>query len=250
MILSAGFTFHLGIGNWINYGFFAFFSTLAVYNGQRIFKTEQLNKTPWLDWVKQNRRALIFVVITSSIAALACLISVLTFNWSTIPILAISGMISVLYVIKVRGVNMREIPYLKIHLIAISWTLVLIVFPIANESIDASALYYGFAHYLFVIGVTIPFDIRDLKHDSTKHKTIPQVGGVTNAKAIGTLSIFIFAVLIALTNRSFLLNPLFFIAVTSQIVLLSLTSERRSDIYCAGLVDGAIAILGFSYFIS
>lgn len=250
MILSAGFTFRLGVVHWVNYGFFAFFSTLAVYNGQRLFKAEQLNKTPWLNWVNQNRRALIFIVITSGIAALACLFSVLTFNWNTFAILSISVSISLLYVIKVCGVNMREIPYLKIHLIAIAWTFVLIVFPIVNESLDIPALYYGFAHYLFVIGVTIPFDIRDLKYDSTKHKTIPQVFGVTNAKVIGILSIFVFAFLMALINRSFLLNPIFFIAVTSQILLLLLTSEGRSDLYFAGLVDGAIAILGFSYFLS
>lgn len=249
MILSAGFTFQLGIDTWINYGLFAFFSTLAVYNGQRLFKSEQLNPTPWLSWVKKNEKPLILLVVLSSIAAMISVVTVLKFNLFTLSILAVSGVISALYVVKVRGINMREIPYLKIHLIAIAWTLILIVFPIVNESINVSSVYYGFAHYLFILGVTIPFDIRDLKYDSVDHRTIPQVIGVKPARGIAILSIVSFAFLLLLILPELRQNLLFYVAIIIQLVLINAMNEKRSDLYCAGLIDGAIALLGLSYFL-
>lgn len=249
MILCAGFTFQLGIDNWINYGLFAFFSTLAVYNGQRLFKSEQRIQSPWLSWVKKHRNPLTIIVVLSSVASLLTLFSVLNFNWFTILILIVSGVVSGLYVIRIKGKNMREIPYLKIHLIAFAWTMIIIVFPIINEGIDASAIYVGFAHYLFFLGVTIPFDIRDLKYDKSDHKTIPQVSGIPAAKGIGVLAIVAFSVLMALLIPSLQQSILFYIAVISQLVLLLGMNEKRSDVYCAGLIDGAIAILGISYFI-
>lgn len=248
MILSAGFTFQLGIENWIIYGLFTFFSTLAVYNGQRLFKSEQPNKTPWLSWVKHNEKPLIYLVILASISALVCVIFIIKINWITLLILSMSGIISALYVIKVRGRNMREIPYLKIHLIAIAWTLILVVFPIVNESINVSAVYYGFAHYLFVLGVTIPFDIRDLKYDSVDHRTIPQVIGVKSARGIAVLSIVSFTFLMLLIIPGLRQNLFFYAAVIIQLILINAMNEKRSDLYCAGLIDGAIALLGLSYF--
>ena len=248
LLLSAGFTFYLGINNWMNYGLFSFFSTLAVYNGQRVFKSKKLNETPWLQWVSRNRVVLTFVVATATISAVWSLLSILNFGWNTAAVLILSGFISVLYVIKIRGKSLREIPHLKIHLIALSWTLLLIVFPIINESIFVSAWEYGFMHYLLILGVTIPFDIRDLKYDSVSQKTIPQLVGVLGAKMIGVVTIFLFAVLLVQVNPSFALNPMFISAISIQILLLIFSNENRSDIYCAGLIDGAIGLLGLSYF--
>lgn len=249
MCLSAGFTYQLGIENWINYGLFSFFSTLSVYNGQRLFKSKQQIQSPWLTWVCIHKKPLTIIVIFSSVLSLGFLLSVLNLNYVTISILIVSGIISALYVIRIRGKNMREIPYLKIHLIAFAWTMIVIVFPIMNEGSDASAVYIGFAHYLFFLGVTIPFDIRDLKYDKEDHKTIPQVSGIEAAKGIGVLSVVAFGILMALVIPSLQLNVLFYIAIISQLVLLIGMNEKRNDMYCAGLIDGAIAILGLSYFL-
>lgn len=222
---------------------------MAVYNGQRLFKSEQPNQTPWLDWVKRYQRLLFLVVIFCSIASLVSLLSILNWNIKTLFLLAVSGAISALYVIKIKGINMREIPYLKIHLIGISWSLILIVFPILNEDLNEPYAIYGLAYYLYVVAVTIPFDIRDLKHDKVEHKTIPQVLGVIKSKWIATLMLGAFVLLMAIVKTSFLYNPVFIMAVLVQLVLILLMNEKRSDVYCAGLIDGAIALLGISYFL-
>ncbi len=232
----------------MNYGVFAFFSTMAVYNGQRLFKSEQSSQTVCLDWVKKHQRILFLIVVFCSMASLTSLFSVLNWNIKTLILLAVAGVISALYVIKVKGLNMREVPYLKVHLIGISWSMILFVFPILNEELNEPVLIYSVAHYLYIIAITIPFDIRDLKHDNAQYRTIPQVLGVVKSKWFAALMLSTFVVLMLLVSPDLLLNVMFYIAVSAQLVLITLMNEKRSDAYCAGLIDGAIALLGISYF--
>lgn len=222
---------------------------MAVYNGQRLFKSEQPNQTPWLKWVKRNQRLLFLVVVFCSIASLGVLLSILNWNIKTLALLLVAGAVSALYVIRIKGINMREIPYLKIHLIGISWSLIIIVFPILNENLNEPYAIYGLAHYLYIVAVTIPFDIRDLKHDNEQHKTIPQVLGIQKSKLIAVVMLIVFSLLMILVNQNFMLNALFYVAIVSELILIILMNEERSDTYCAGLIDGTIAILGLCYFL-
>ena len=144
---------------------------------------------------------------------------------------------------------MREIPHLKIHLIAISWVAVLITFPMVNEEWFTNVILYSIAHYLYVLAVTIPFDIRDLKYDLKEHRTIPQVVGVKASKAVSLVLLIGFVAIMVYVNCDLLYNWAFYGAVLVQIALVLLMTEKRSDFYCAGLIDGSIALLGLSYFL-
>ena len=248
-VLCAGFAFSIGIEKWLLYGLFAFFSTMAVYNGQRLFKADQLKKTPWLQWVKRNERGLFLLVVFFSIASLGVLVSIQRFDLMSFVLLGVAGLISALYVIKIAGKNMREIPYIKIHLIAISWSLILIVFPALNEGADTHLLWMGIAHYCYVLGITIPFDVRDLKYDLPSQKTIPQIIGVNASRILSLFLIVVFSLMMLYINEDLWWNGLFYLSVLTQFVLIIFMNEKRSDIYCAGLIDGAITLLGFSYFI-
>ena len=144
---------------------------------------------------------------------------------------------------------MREIPHLKIHLISISWVAVLITFPMVNEEWFTDILNYSIAHYLYVLAVTIPFDIRDLKYDFKEHRTIPQVLGVKASKALSLALLVSFVAIMGYTNCDLLFNWSFYGAVLAQVALVLFMTENRSDLYCAGLIDGSIALLGLSYFL-
>ena len=170
------------------------------------------------------------------------------FNWKGLMLLCISGAISVFYVLKINGKNMREIPVIKIHLIAVSWVFVLFLFPIFNESISLDFLSIALPHYLYIVAVTIPFDIRDLKYDDPSHKTIPQLIGFRKSKMIAVLLLLIFYFVMVYFNSDFLVNWLFLIAVIVQIIFLIRMKATDGDFYCAGFFDGAIALLGLSYF--
>lgn len=247
-VLCAGYSHLSGIDNWLSYGFFAFFSTLAVYNGQRLFKSRDSFRTPWLEWVNRHRIILFALAGVSTLIALSILFELEKRNLQALSILGISGLISTFYVFKVHGKNMREIPYIKIHLIAISWVMILIVFPVQMEGIEPIRAWSIVAHYCYVVAVTIPFDIRDLKYDSPSQKTIPQVLGVNNARLLALFLMFVFAVFMLYQMESIRWNALFYLAVLIQMILIIGMNEKRSDLYCAGLIDGSIALLGLSYF--
>lgn len=235
--------------NWLFYGGFVMFSTLFVYNGQRLLKIDKAMPTPWLVWVSNNRKS-IYVLIALSGAASIYFLSEISTTIKAANIALWSAMlISVLYVTKLSKMSLRSIPYLKIHLIAISWSIVIILFPALNEAWNGQLLLLFLAHYFYVLGVTIPFDIRDLKFDSKSTKTIPQVVGISVARILAIFSIVAFSVIMLFLFQSLWWNAFFYIAILTQIALVVFVNERSTDIYCAGFIDGAIALLGAAYFL-
>lgn len=249
-VLTAGFCYSNGIETWMSYGAFALLSTFAVYNGQRLIKSGQIQKTPWLNWVKKNSKVLYLWVVASSFGALSMLFVIQQFSLNAMMLLAFMGVISLLYVVPIKGKNMREFAHLKIHLIAICWSGVLILFPVMNEGVqEATHFWIALAHYAYIIAVTIPFDIRDLKFDASSQQTIPQVVGALASKGIALALMLVFVGLMIWQKESLGYNFLFFIAVFAQVLLILFMTEKRGDLYCAGGIDGAIVLLGLSYFL-
>jgi 4-hydroxybenzoate polyprenyltransferase len=219
-----------------------------VYNGQRLIKSAQPTQTPWLNWVQEHEKWLSFAVVSAGILAFGALLLIGNVAWFSLVLLAISSVISFFYVIRVKGINMREIPYLKIHLIALSWIIVLILFPAFNDGVfNESIVWMAIAHYCYVAAVTIPFDIRDLKFDSSSQKTIPQVYGVKTSKLIALGLLAIFSGIMIWQDIDLALSPLFILAVIVQGLFILFMNESKGDIYCAGGIDGAIALLGLCY---
>lgn len=246
--MCAGFSFALGIEKWLYYGLFALFSTLVAYNGQRLLKAKEGKNTPWLSWVKTHTKPLLGITLFSALVAGICLLQIIQFKYDSLLLLIFASVSSVFYVIRIGNKNAREVPYLKIHLIAFTWVFVIVLFPLLNENCEANALWIFVAHYFYVVGVTIPFDIRDLKYDDPSHKTIPQVLGVFFAKINGIILLMLFFGIMLWQEPALICNWIFHLAVGIQIILVAFMNEKRSDFYCAGLIDGAILLLGMSYF--
>lgn len=249
-MLSAGWTSLWRMENWWLYGLYAFFSTLCVYNLQRLFKITRYKRTPWLLWVHRYR-VYIYVLVAGSFAGAAlCLLSLLKFQWAALLCIVLAGLISVFYVVKVKGkINLRDIPYLKIHLIAFTWVLVLILFPLMNEHATSHGYSYAIAHYAYVLAITIPFDIRDLKYDEAEKKTIPQVLGVQGAKILSVVLLAMFLATMVVFIPDLRDNYLIYSAVLVQLLLVFAMNPQRSDLYCAGGIDGAIGLLGLAYYL-
>ena len=248
--LCAGFTYRIGIDHWYYYGFFGFSSTFAVYNGQRLIKSATQKETPWLNWVRKHQRVLYLWVIAMSLGSLCSLLLIGQFNWKSLVLIAAAGLISLFYIVPIKGRNLRELAYVKIHLIAITWTVVLIAFPIVSEEQPIGNLVWViFAHYLYILAVTIPFDIRDLKYDSKLQKTLPQLMGVAGSKGLAVICLAAFAGIMLWQMNSLGSNIIFYLAIAVQFLFIILMKESRGDLYCAGGIDGAISLLGISYFL-
>lgn len=238
-----------GLENWLFYGLFALFSTFSVYNGQRLIKSAHPTQTPWLMWVQRNEKSLYLATFASGLLTLSCLLMIGKISIGSVILLSISGLVSLFYVIPIKGVIMREIPYAKVYLIAITWAVVLILFPMLNENkFEWQVIFHALAHAIFIISAAIPFDIRDVKFDRQSHRTIPQLIGILWAKMTSSLLLILFAAMMLIFTSGLAASPLFLIAVFLQLSLILFMNESRGDLYCAGAIDGAIGLIGLSYF--
>lgn len=200
-------------------------------------------------WVQRNEKSLYLATFASGLLTLSCLLLIGKVSLGSIFLLLTSGIISLFYVIPIKGVIMREIPYIKIYLIAITWAVVLILFPMLNENkFDWPVVLHALSHALFIISVAIPFDIRDVKFDRDSHKTIPQVIGIRWAKSISSLLLLLFSIIMVLSASHLMVSPVFYSALAVQFILIFFMNENRGDLYCAGAIDGAIGLIGVSYF--
>lgn len=257
-VLSAGFADLIG---WDNshvflFGLFSFFGTMAVYNGQRLFKVSEI-ETPWLSWVRENITGIyILTIVSSAIALFLGLVIIYDKDFWYIALwMTPAVIISFLYVFRMKGKNLRDIPHLKIHLIAFSWICILILFPYFCGYYVTLHHWKPFvamivAHYAYVFAVTIPFDIRDLKYDRSSQKTVPQVIGVWSSKALSVLLLIATGILMIYWIPIRIDNYWFYGALLVQAALILGMHPKRSDLYCAGWIDGAIALLGIAYFMN
>jgi 4-hydroxybenzoate polyprenyltransferase len=164
----------------------AFFGTLGIYNFTRIGNLEKIRNP-------SNRMQLILTLI-GVLGALICVI-LRGFELKTFLYLGVLGFVSFCYSLPFKGLGLRTIPFLKLFLIAFVWTgssigLLLIVHDAFNlhDKLFLSV-------FLFVIGITLPFDIRDSQIDDTELKTIPQIIGIKASKILAIVCLLFSAAL-------------------------------------------------------
>ncbi|MFZ9029543.1 MAG: hypothetical protein ACO2Z9_11040 [Crocinitomicaceae bacterium] len=250
-ILSWGFADRIEADHSILYGIFVFFGTLSVYNLQRLFKVSQASiLTPWLAWVKENRKLVITISVLSCGATLTALWLIYPDEVLSIAVLTVAGVFGLFYVVRIKGKNLRAIPFFKIHAISITWSLLIAVFPLINEGDVDMVLPVFLAHYIYTLAVTIPFDIRDLKYDDITYKTIPQMLGVNGAKWLALLLLAGYIVLMYFVYPELIFSPWFWTVMLVTAGLVMAVNEKVSDWYCAGLIDGSIGLLGLVYLLA
>jgi hypothetical protein len=247
--LCYGICHQVKIPNKLWYGSFVFSSTLLTYNFQRLIKSNQIiqNPTNHILWVQTHKKNLNILFFISSIL---CLVSFLkVYNWGLISVftLSISMVISFLYVLKIKTKTLRDIPYLKIHLIAIIWVVAIGIFELLNENYFISEK-WGFvlAHYFYIVAVTIPFDIRDLKYDDPSQRTIPQVFGIIKAKIISVLFLIIYFLIVINQQEKLIKNTPFIGVIIYTIILVIAVNKNRNEFHYSGLIEGSILLLGLS----
>lgn len=250
-MLSWGFADRVEAENSFLYGTFVFFGTFSVYNLQRIFKVSQSSElTPWLVWVQENRKMITMLSVFSSIGALLSLLALKQINIGSLLILLLSGALGIFYVVKIGGRNLRAIPFLKIHFISITWSLLIAVLPWLNSDSSLSFIEVFSTHYIFILAVTIPFDIRDLKFDHSAFKTVPQVIGVRRAKQLSVVLLIAYTWLITHQFPGLSNSVWYLLTMLVIISLMVRVDEDVSDWYCAGLIDGSIGLLGLVYLLA
>lgn len=220
---------------------FTFFSTLLSYNFIRLYKLSDIQH--WMNqFVRKYRKVLIFLMI---ISLGSCFYLLFQLQLKAILVLIPFTFFTFFYVLPINfsrrtPVTLRAISFIKLFLIAFSWAGVTVLFPLANynKSIGLDELLIFAQRFLFVVAITLPFDIRDVDFDDDSLKTIPQVLGVNYAKRFGILCLMLFVGLefIKSTTEVFGFREHLVIAVLVLIFLMR-ASKDQNKYYSAFLVE-------------
>jgi len=238
------------------YLFIIFFATIFEYNLHRLITIITNPKALEDDkhsWVKKNLKSfyilvavsIIGFVITAFLAKKIVLITLLPF-----------GIITLFYSLPVFKTKrtifrLREIPCLKIFLIAFVWAATTILLPIlqlGNSYNRWHIITMMLERFIFVFAITIPFDIRDMKSDEkTGLQTIPLIIGEKKSILVANIYLLLFLVLCIFhyynTDFAFIL-PAFIISAITTVFFIN--SERLKKIihYHYFVLDGAMLLQG------
>ena len=206
-------------------------STIAMYNYSMLLsKPVNPEKSAFrrVRWIFAHYR----LTITITIIAILSLIPLAFFlSTESKMLLAFLASISVGYNLPVFTFNdkkfsLRNIPGIKLFLIALVWSLSCVLLPIleieSHHTIVVPArdiVLLVAKRFLFIAAITVPFDIRDLFQDRYNElKTIPVILGEKKAYLFCMGLLLIYLVLLFLFTKSFDLN---FLGLLLTIILTS-----------------------------
>ena len=155
-----------------------------------------------------------------------------SFNYKTQLTIIICAIISLLY-----PFGLRQVPFLKIFIISIIWTIstfLILVFE-NNIVLDKTILFHFLTRLFFVFAITIPFDIRDLPFDNSRLKTIPIVFGEIKARVIAIIFLMFSELMCVDLYFSNLLPSHYFLAISMSCLFASIfilnSTKEKSEMY-------------------
>ena len=226
-----------------------FGATLFDYNLHRIIKLKfEIGVKVKNNRAKNNYSTLIILIIISFLG------SVVSLFFIPIEILAyvfIVGFITILYSIPFEHLNLgkidiRKLPFMKNIMIAVAWTIITLIIPYmySCESFSTAFIIALIQRFIFILALTIPFDIIDIKEDKQQNlRTIPVILGQNYSWILANILICAFIIL------SFIHLPHMYsivsVAVGAITIFIFNNRKLRSSIfYNSFWVDGTILLYG------
>jgi len=241
---------------WHPYLFIIFFATLFEYNLHRlitVLTNKEALKSEKHRWVNENMKAFYLLVFISVVgfgvvALLAKKEVLITFA----PIAFVTFFYSIPVSANRRHLlRLREIPYLKIFMIAAIWSASTILLPIVQsaETFSQTHIFSMLSErFFFILAITIPFDIRDLEADGQQElKTIPMLLGEKNSLNLSYFFLIVFllgsAFHYAPEKEWMILSAMFLSGITTYLFL-KMNYFKRMQFYHYGILDGTLLLQG------
>lgn len=234
-----------------------FSATVSTYNFQRLIRKKTLvtevypSRAKWYRYF--NQWNLILILFTIPFIAYFGI----QFSPDILFLLFFSGFISLLYPVPVYRLKdewkrLRDFPLIKIFLVAIVWTIVTLIAPMQLNEIewDRDAFYLIIERFIFIVAITIPFDIRDLKYD--KQLTIPKIFGEQGARILSCTLYLFFILFFSLNHFSqfqlfhylIIIGVLFFLGG----MLLIRANSEREPLYFNFWIESIPVVQALCYF--
>lgn len=244
-IIQLGFKVHL-----LYYSLLVFFSTLFVYNFQRVFykpaPDESFNSIR-RKWIFENKAT---IKLLTLIGFLGVAVTFFFNNHNLLFFLSPLLVLSLIYFLP--SIKLRKNPLLKLLTLAIVWTMTTAVVPvllISIEPFNSETLLHILIRFCFMIAICIPFDIRDLEIDKADSvSTLPLMLSENTARwlAFGFMLLYIILIVFEFTSGIIALNvfiALLLSAVINAVLVLMSNSKRSEYFYVAG-IDGTMILQG------
>ena len=228
---------------------FVFFSTIFVYTSHRLIGAHLfINDKPGYRFVLYLNHPRIMKGL-----AFGTLLTALYFFFNLSKQAQIQLLLptvcTLLYVMPIwKGQRLRDLPMIKILAIAVVWSWVTVWIPFTDISPMQEGTWYLFIEKLFfIMGITIPFDIRDRRLDQEQGiQTLATVFNLKQLKWLMSLSFIIAMGLALLAMKCELYNPKqlasILIFYLLALVLSLKAHENCHDHYFSGLLDGLIIL--------
>jgi len=209
---------------------FVFFATIISYNFIRFFKINEIDLFS-MSWINKHKMVLIILNIIS----VSFLIGYsLTIRISALLVLVPFAFTTFFYIVPFRfkNINLRSIASLKLFLIAFTWAGITVIFPLVQNGvfIEKSIMIIFLQRFLFVLAITIPFDIRDMQDDKNQLKTMPQLFGVVKSKIIAGFALLILIIIEFLKvpfDRSNIFELIYLLTITFLFIVFSKENQNR-----------------------
>jgi 4-hydroxybenzoate polyprenyltransferase len=241
---------------WHPYLFIIFFATLFEYNLNAlilVFTNQSGLHTSRYNWLRENpvlfSSVIIISVVGFTIAALFAMKKVL-FVFLAVALLTVFYLVPILKIGN-KYIRLREIPYLKIFLIALVWSFSTTLLPVVQSPGSHSQneiLVMLAERFLFIFAITIPFDVRDQVQDKKSGlKTIPLLINEKNSFQLACVVLLIFCTVSFIhyfVYRSFFMGWALVISGATTFMFLRSHKIRNLRYYHYAVLDGTMLLQG------
>lgn len=229
---------------------FIYFSTLFLYSFHRLTAIINVSAsditTERLEWSKKHSTTVIIITLisgASSILFFLLLLDHLPFA-TLVPcaIIALGYSLPIWYSNK-NFIRLRDINFIKIFLIGIVVSAVTTFIP-TNENLNDYSILIFISRILFIVAITIPFDIRDMELDKSQLKTIATYFGIKKSKMISIYFLIGFIVTVMLGHFMISLKLSLVIALifSALVTMYSIAriNNSSSDLFYSYIIEGSM----------
>lgn len=230
------------------------FSTLLVYNLLRWVKLKRIRSTHLT-----IQQAGLPANVHAGLVLLAAL--GLAFTLRHLPeagllILTVAALPAISYGFRIipssKGwLSPRELPHVKLPLIAFVWTLATVLYPAVQaenhlQLPSNQVLLYGAERLLFVLALTIPFDVRDMHLDDLSIRTLPMAIGQRRSGYLAMLILSLLSMLHLVYSEASADYAYSSVYAGSALAIWPLAHRKLNELpplYFTGFLDGMLILL-------
>lgn len=226
--------------------YFIFYASITGYNFVKYFGVARFGHRKLTHWLR-------LVLFLSLICFLLMWFYAYRLQFKTLVIIGFFGVLTFFYAIpfiRNEQYTLRKVYGLKVYVIALVWAGTSVFLPLINEdyTLNTDVFLIGAQRFIYVLVLMIPFEIRDLKFDSERLRTIPQKIGVKRTKFLGVILLLVLLVLEFFKDQmrySNVITLLLIATITGVFVVFSKTEQGKyySSFWVEGLPILWLALL-------